>query len=354
MEQLHAVIVAGGSGTRLWPLSTPSYPKQFLPLPNGRSMIQETLARLQPLVEPEQAWIVTGRAFGHLVREHMAAIPEQHLLEEPMGRNTAPAIAWAAAVIARQDPQAIMAVFSADHVITDVEAFQDAVKLGYQVAQEGHLVTWGIKPNAPETGYGYIRFSSELAAGHGHQAFRAERFVEKPDLATAQSYLRDGHYVWNSGMFIWRVDVILAEMRRHLPEVMRKIDRIVDAMDTPQERSVLGEVWPTLTSISIDYGILERASDIAVIPVDIGWNDVGNWEQYGALFKADAQGVRGVGHHQGLGSQNLIVYNNTERQIFTIGLEDVIVVEMDQMTVICRKDQVQRVKELAEAQRKKA
>ncbi|MDQ2715888.1 MAG: mannose-1-phosphate guanylyltransferase [Chloroflexota bacterium] len=354
MEHLHAVIVAGGSGTRLWPLSTPSYPKQFLPLPNGRSMIQEALARLQPLVAPEQAWVVTGRAFGPLVREHMAAVPERHLLEEPIGRNTAPAIAWAAAVIARQDPQAIMAIFTADHVITDVKAFQDAVKLGYQVAQQGHLVTWGITPNAPETGYGYIRFASELAAGYGHRAFRAERFVEKPDLATAQSYLRDGHYVWNSGMFIWRVEAILAEMRRHLPEVARKIDRIVDAMDTPQERSVLDEIWPTLTSISIDYGILERASDIAVIPVDIGWNDVGNWEQYGALFTADAQGVRGVGHHQGLGSQNLIVYNNTDRQIFTIGLEDVIVVEMEQMTVICRKDQVQRVKELAEAQRKKA
>ncbi len=353
MKHLNAVILAGGSGTRLWPLSTPNFPKQFLPLPNGKSMIQETLARVAPLTTPAQSWVVTGRKMADLVHEHLPSVPDDHILREPFGRNSAPAIAWAAATIARRDPNAVMATFSADAVITNVEGLRQTLYLAYELAERGHLVTIGIKPTSPETGYGYIRFANEVGEGHGHQAFAAERFVEKPDLAKAQSYLRDGHYVWNAGIFIWKVETILAELREHLPEVARKINAIVDATGTPQEQSALDELWPTIQAISIDYGILEKTKNLVVIPADLGWNDVGNWEQYGALFPPDEQGVRGVGPHEGLGSQNLVVYNNTQRQIFTIGLEDLIVVEMDNTTVICHKDQVQRVKELAERQQKR-
>ena len=353
MEHFNAVILAGGSGTRLWPLSTPSFPKQFLPLPNGKSMIQETLARVVSLISPERAWVVTGHSMAELVHEQLPSVPRTHILGEPMGRNTAAAIGWAAGTIARQDPQAIMASFHADHVITNPDALRKALRLAYELAGQGYLVTLGIKPTAPETGYGYIRYAAPLSEGYDHQAFRGEQFVEKPDLVTAQGYLEDGHYVWNSGMFIWKVETILAELRTHLPELVRKIDTIVDAMGTPQERTMLDELWPTLQVISIDYGVLEKTKSLVVIPVDIGWNDVGNWEQYGSLFPANNQGVRGVGHHQGLGSQNIFVYNDTSRQVFTIGLEDVIVVEMDDKTVICHKDSVQRIKELAEGQKKK-
>src|SRR6266699_4424541 len=227
MKHLHAVILAGGSGTRLWPLSTPGFPKQVLPLPSGKTMIQETLARVAPLISPERAWVVAGRSMVELVHEHLPSIPLNHMLGEPMGRNTAPAIAWVAATIARQDQQAIMATLPADHVITRVETFRQALTQAYELAEQGYLVTLGIKPTAPETGYGYIRFADPVGEGYGHQAFFAERFVEKPDLSTAQSYLEDGHYVWNSGMFIWKVEAILAEMRTHLPELMRKIDIIV-------------------------------------------------------------------------------------------------------------------------------
>lgn len=354
MNHLNVVILAGGSGTRLWPLSTPSFPKQFLPLPNGNSMIQETLARVAPLVTPAQTWVVTGCSMKELVYEHLPTLERDHLLGEPMGRNSAPAIAWIAATIARHDPAAVMVSLAADHVITQVEPLKQALQLAYKVANQGHLVTLGIKPTTPETGYGYIRYAGQLAEGFEHQAFHGERFVEKPDRATAQSYLDDGHYVWNSGMFVWQVTTILREMRTHLPEVMSKIDTIVAAMGTPQEETVLNEIWPTIQSISIDYGIMEKASQFTVIPTDIGWNDVGNWEQYGALFPSNEQGVRRMGTHEDLESQNIFVYNNTSRQVFTIGLEDVVIVEMEDKTVVCHLSAVQRVKEIAEKQNKQA
>jgi mannose-1-phosphate guanylyltransferase/mannose-6-phosphate isomerase len=352
MEHFNAVILAGGSGTRLWPLSTPGFPKQFLPLPSGKSMIQESLARVAALAPPERTWVVTGRNMAGLVHEHLPSVPLDHILGEPVGRNNAASVAWAATTIARRDPEAVMAILTADHVIRDVAAFNQALRLAYELAEKGHIVTLGIKPTAPETGFGYIRFAEELSAGYDHRAFHGERFVEKPNLATAQGYLRDGHYVWNSGMFIWKVGTILAELREYLPETARKVTAIVDALEK-DDQSTLDELWPGLQAISIDYGVLEKTKNLVVIPVEIGWNDVGNWEQYGSLFPADEQGVRTIGAHTGLGSQNVVVYNNTQRHVYTIGIKDVIVVEMADVTVICDKDHVQRVKELAERQQKK-
>jgi len=354
MEHLNAVILAGGSGTRLWPLSTPSFPKQFLPLPNGRSMIQESLARVEGLVSPERAWVVTGRSMIELVREHLPMIPTSQILGEPMGRSTAAAIGWAAATIARRDRQATMMVLTADHVITKIDVFNQALRLAAKLARQGYLVTLGIKPTGPETGYGYIRYGAALSEGFNHQAYYGESFVEKPNVATAMTYLEDGHYVWNSGMFVWKVETILAELKKHLPDLAQKIDVIAESMGTAREQATLDELWPTLQTISIDYGVMEKANKFAVIPVEIGWNDVGNWEQYGSLFPADQDEVRSIGHHVGIGSSNIFVYNNTQRQIFTIGLEDVVVVEMDDKTVICHKDEVQRVKELAESELKRA
>ena len=350
MKHFNAVILAGGSGTRLWPLSTPSFPKQFLPLPSGHSMIQETLERVAPLATPEQSWVVTGKNMADLVEEHLPSIQPDHILREPMGRNSAPAIAWVAGTISKQDPDAIIAIFSADAVITHVESLRQTLHLAYELAEEGKLVTIGIQPTHPETGYGYIRFAQEVSEGHGYRAFQAERFVEKPDRETAESYLRDGHYVWNAGIFIWSVKAILAEFETHLPAIARQIQTIVNAPE--DDYATLKALWPTIQPISIDYGILEKTTNLVVIPANLGWNDVGNWEQYGALFPADEQGVRAVGSHIGLGSQNVIVYNNTQRKIYTIGMEDVIIVEMDDATVICHKSHVQRVKELAEQHRK--
>jgi len=235
-----------------------------------------------------------------LVHEHLPSVPLPHILGEPMGRSTAPAIGWAAAVIAQQDPQAIMAALTADHFITNITAFREALRFAYDLANQGYLVTLGITPTAPETGYGYICFAERVGEGHGHQAYRAERFVEKPDLATAQSYLSDGNYVWNSSMFIWKAKAILEELHTHLPDVARKIDLIVSTMGTSQERATIDELWPTMAVLSIDYGVLDKTSNLVVIPVEIGWSDVGNWEQYGALFPTDGHGIGAVGRHLGL------------------------------------------------------
>jgi mannose-1-phosphate guanylyltransferase len=317
-------------------------------------MIQETLERVAPLVTPEQSWVVTGRSMADLVQEHLPTISAEHILREPMGRNSAPAIAWAAATIAQQDPDAVMAIFSADAVIQNVTGLRQTLKLAYELAEQGKLVTIGIKPTHPETGYGYIRYAEQVSEGYGYQAHQAERFVEKPDLETAQRYLDDGHYVWNAGIFIWSVKTILSEFQRHLPAMFESIQTITNTLAQKPADDILKTQWPQLQSISIDYGILEKTERLVVIPADLGWNDVGNWEQYGALYPADDQGIRAYGSHIGLGSQNVIVYNNTARRIFTIGMEDVIVVEMEDTTVICHKTHVQRVKELAEKHHKKA
>ena len=353
MKHFNAVILAGGSGTRLWPLSTPTFPKQFLPLPSGHSMIQETFERVSPMIIPEQAWVVTGQNMAHLVEEHLPIISHSHILREPCGRGSAPAIAWAATTIAREDPDAIMATFSADAVIANVDALRQTLQLAYDLAEKGKLVTIGIQPTTPETGYGYIRYGETVSHNYGYDACQVERFVEKPDLKTAESYLRDGHYVWNAGIFIWSVKAILMEFQEHLPEIAEKIQKLVNMSGTDEAQLTLDAIWPTLQSITIDYGILEKTKNLVVIPAPLGWNDVGNWEQYGALFPADDQGIHAVGDHSDLGSQNVIIYNNTPRRVYTIGMEDIVVVEMADMTVICHKSHVQRMKELAEKHQKK-
>ncbi|HEX8994446.1 MAG TPA: mannose-1-phosphate guanylyltransferase [Ktedonobacterales bacterium] len=382
-ETMYASILAGGSGTRLWPLSAKRFPKQFLPLPGPRSMFQETIVRLEPLVPLDNLYVVTFDAYENLVAQQAPALDPTHIVAEPAGRGTAASIGLAATLIAARDPHAVMGSFHADHVIADVEGFRAAVRLAQTVAREGYLVTLGISPTYPETGYGYIRYGEPLGAPDGagdlaHMrglgAHRVEQFVEKPKRAVAEAYLRAGNYVWNSGIFVWRVDRILEEIRRHVPVVSDVLDEIGAAARasqgrvTPEVDAVIRSVWPRLQeNITIDVGVMERASDIAVIPMAVGWNDIGSWSQVATLYPANPAGNVVIGLHEGtLGgdsaaipapggsdflatqTRDTLIYSTTGRRIATAGVEGLVIVDTPEGLLICSKEQAQLVKDLAE------
>ena len=372
---MYASILAGGSGTRLWPLSGKDHPKQFLPLPGPRTMLQETVARIAPLVPPENLYVVTFEAYAASVAAQAPALDPAQIIAEPSGRGTAASIGLAAALIAARDPQAVMGSFHADHAISDVPGFRAALEFAQTVAQQGYLVTLGIAPTYPETGYGYIRYGAPVARsegpggapGAGLGAYLVEQFVEKPKRHVAEAYLRAGHYVWNSGIFVWRVDRILEELRAHTPAVSAVLDEIgaaarkTNGRMTPEVSAVMRAVWPRLTeNITIDVGVMERAHEIVVIPISVGWNDIGSWTQVATLYPRDAEGnvVVGLASEEQAGpaaasylatnTRDTLIYSTTGRRIATAGVEGLIVVDTPDGLLICTKEQAQLVKELAE------
>ncbi len=372
---MYASILAGGSGTRLWPLSSGDHPKQFLPLPGPRTMLQETVERIAPLVPAANLYVVTFEAYAASVAEQAPMLDPAQIIADPAGRGTAASIGLAATLIAARDPHAIMGSFHADHAIADVPGFRAALQFAQTVAQQGYLVTLGIEPTYPETGYGYIRYGAQVAQNDGLSAHVVEQFVEKPKRHIAEEYLRAGHYVWNSGIFVWRVDRILEELRTHTPTVSAALDEIGAAARksngrmTPEVNAVVRAVWPRLTeNITIDVGVMERAREIVVIPISVGWNDIGSWSQVATLYPSDAQGNVVVGlasEDQAGGSaaatylatntRDTLIYSSTGRRIATAGVEGLIVVDTPDGLLICTKEQAQLVKELAERdQRRKS
>jgi len=373
-QPMYASILAGGSGTRLWPLSAQDHPKQFLPLPGPRTMLQETVARIAPLVSADHLYVVTFDTYAQAVAEQAPELDPAHIIAEPSGRGTAASIGLAATLIAARDPHAVMGSFHADHAIRDVEGFRAALRFAEQVARQGHLVTLGITPTYAETGYGYIRHGAALAQqGHSDQradgaytAYTVEQFVEKPQKAVAEGYLAAGNYVWNSGIFVWRVDRILAELRTHVPTVSAVLDEIGAAARhsggrmTPEVAAVMRAAWPRLReNITIDVGVLERASDIAVIPIAVEWNDIGSWSQVATLYEADDDGNVVVGLERATPSapggaclqtatRDTLIYSTTGRRISTAGIEGLVIVDTPDGLLICAKEHAQRVKELAE------
>jgi mannose-1-phosphate guanylyltransferase len=356
---MYASILAGGSGTRLWPLSTKSSPKQFLRLPGPRTMLQETVERVAPLVPLDNLYIVTFDAYRDAVAEQLPALPREQIVAEPSGRGTAASIGLAAVLIAARDPQAVMGSFHADHIILDVAGFRAAVAFAEEVARQGHLVTLGITPSYPETGYGYIRYGAPLGSSGPLHAHTGEAFVEKPQRTVAEQYLAAGNYVWNSGIFVWRVDRILEEIRRFVPAVADVLDEIGAAARqsggrvTPEVQRVMASVWPRLReSVTIDVGVMERAERIAVIPMSVGWNDIGGWAQVAGLLPADAQGNAVAGlepdRHIEIETRDTLLYSTTGRLIATAGVEGLIVVDTPHGLLITSKDHAQHVKAIAE------
>jgi mannose-1-phosphate guanylyltransferase len=345
MSSYYALIMAGGGGTRLWPLSRRARPKQALTLVGERTMFEHAVDRIASLFQPEEIFVVTGEEHLESLLLQAPELPRANFLLEPVGQGTAPAIGLGAVHLRRRDPQAVMVVLTADHFIRDVERFRRVLTAAAQVAEKGHLVTLGITPSFPSTGFGYIQQGEQLYEVDGFAVFRALRFTEKPSPETAFQMVESGLYTWNSGMFIWRVDRIMEEFARQMPDLYDVLMQIDAVLGTPAYEPTLRRLWPQLVPQSIDYGVMEGARDVVVIPVDIGWSDVGNWSSMREILPADADGNVVVGEHVGLDTRNTIVFGG-RRLIATIGLEDMIIVDTDDALLICPLDREQDVREM--------
>ena len=343
--QLYALIMAGGSGTRLWPRSRPQHPKQFLDITGDLTMLQEAQVRLVPLIPPERVWVATNQGYVDIVKRQLPVVPVANILGEPAGRGTAAAIGLAAIHLRRREPGAVMVVLTADHLIKDTQTFRSALAAATEVAEDGWLVTLGIRPTYPETGYGYVQRGEPLRAVDGIEAYRVARFAEKPDGATAEQFLRTGEYAWNSGMFIWQVERILGEMEQHMPELYAGLIEIERSLGTPEADRILAQVWPNLPNKTIDYGIMEKAKRVAVLPVEIGWNDVGSWAAVYDVLPHDEHDNAVVGRHLTTGTRGSLVYA-PKRLVATFGLEDMIVVDTEDVILIGPRSQSQDVKQL--------
>ena len=344
---MYALIMAGGVGSRLWPRSRKQTPKQLLNLTSEQTMFQEAVTRLDPLLKPEKIFVVTGTDYVSPMREQVPELPAQNYVVEPSGHGTAPCIGLAALYLRRLDPDAVMAVLTADHFIEKREDFRQALAAAGKLARQGRLVTLGIKPAFPSTGYGYILRDEKVTDFQEVEAYWVKRFTEKPDQPTARKFLATGRYYWNSGMFIWRVADIMVEFERQMPELYEQLSEIDSAIGTPQEKAVLERVWPDVENQTIDYGIMEGARKVAVIPVDIGWSDVGSWATLLDILPGDENGNVVTGRHLSIDTRHTLIHS-PHRLIATVGLEDMIVVDTGDALLICPQDRAQDVKKIVD------
>jgi len=350
-DHLYAVILAGGSGTRFWPWSRELYPKQMLALLGPNSLFQETLLRIQPAIPPQRTLIVTNERHAFDLKAQATSIgPGYRFLSEPEMKNTAPALGLAALHLQREDPEAIMAVMPADHLVRNPSRFLGLLQVATEPARRGFLVTFGIKPTRPETGFGYLKAGCllpGLAASPDDKVLQVERFVEKPDRESAQGYLASGHFYWNSGIFVWKASTILKEIQAHLPHLYQSLKEIEPFWGTPEEKEAVANAYASVEPISIDYGVMEKSSAVALIEADIGWHDVGSWSALDEVCPKDASGNIRSGNLLDLGSQNSILLAGS-RILATVGLQEMVVVDTEDATLICPKDQTQQVKQVAE------
>ena len=345
---MYAVILAGGVGTRLWPRSRQSTPKQFTDIiGSGRTMIQATVARLEGLVSPKDTYVITGRRYAGLCSMQLDGLPDGNVLVEPKGRNTAPAIALACAHLQRRDPEEVVAVLPADHLIQDSAGFQRALRQAEQCAREGFIAVLGIEPTRAHTGYGYIqREDGHLPLAKDLPIYPVSRFLEKPDKATAERFLAGGGYYWNGGIFVSRVERLLAEYERQMPDLYSGMNRIAAALGTSEQDSVLAKIWPTMPDISIDYGLMEGAKKVAVVPMQVGWNDLGSWDALEAVVVQDEDGNYPVeGEILQLNSRGNIVAAD-KRLVALIDVDDLIVIDAGDALLIGKKESIQQVKQV--------
>jgi len=339
-DDVYPVIIAGGSGTRFWPLSRARLPKQFLPLASGRALLSDTAARLEGLAPLSRTLVVCGKRHAPRVRASLRKLPARNVLAEPVARNTAPAIGLATVEVARRDPEGVLVVLPADHHVGDPARFREALSRAVEVARSGALVTIGLSPSRPETGYGYIQVGEPLEGGQGARAVR--RFVEKPDAATAARYVQSGEYLWNGGIFVFRAGAMLDAIREHLPGLADGLERI------RKKPSSLGKVFAALPSISIDYGVMEKARDIAVLPGDFGWSDVGSFAAIEEVRPRDARGNVASGKLPLLVDCEGCVVLGQDRPLAVVGMKDVVVVDAGDAVLVVPKGKSQDVRKVVE------
>jgi len=347
---LYAIIMAGGSGTRFWPKSRRNRPKQLLNLHGEATMLQQTVARIEPLVPPERVLIITGADQAEATRAQLPQLPAGNVIAEPCPRDTAPCVGLAAQIVARRDPDAAMIVMPADHVIGPVETFLATVKAAVSVidADPSTLVTFGIKPNRPETGYGYIERGALLETRNGVAVNRVVQFREKPDRDTAEQFLAAGNFAWNSGIFLWRANTILGEIERHKPQLGAALSRVGKAIGGPAEADVLADEFPRMERTPIDKAVMEKARNVKVLEVLYDWNDVGDWRALRALVEPDGSGNTIQGDVLARDTTNSIIVSDDGGLIATLGLDDVVIVQSGKATLVARRDQLDKLKGLVE------
>ncbi len=347
-QNQYAVVMAGGGGTRLWPMSRHGHPKQTLSLVGERSLFQTSIDRLLPLFRPDRIFVVTAEEQVELLHAQYPQLPRSNFIVEPMGRGTASCIGLAALHIHHLNPNAVMITVTADHHIQDHDAFIKALKAASAVADDGYLVTLGVTPSFPSTGYGYIRFGDSLGSADNLRVFKVEAFVEKPDLPSAERFVDSGVYAWNSGMFVWRTDRILGEIAAWMPDLHATLAQLDEVWGGATYRDRLDTLWPGLRKETIDYGIMERADRVAVVPVDIGWSDIGTWDTVMAAQASDATGNVLRGDVLGIDTQRTMVLANGGRLVALVGVEDLIVVDTPDAVFITRRGLTQQVRDVVQ------
>ncbi len=350
---MYAVIMAGGEGTRFWPRSRSKRPKQLLNIVGSETMIQTTISRLKSLVEPDHIFVVTTKRQKETILEQLPILPAENLIIEPKGKNTAPCIGLAATILYAKDPDSVMVVLPADHKIDDTELFQKTIRAAAELAKsKSGLVTIGIDPTYPATGYGYIQHNQLVENIDGIEAYDVKTFAEKPDIQTARRFLKSGDFFWNSGIFIWKTSQILSEIEESIPQLYSGLMKIKKALGTPEESEIIQKVYCQIKSISIDYGVMEHSRNVYVVKGKFIWNDVGSWDEVYKISPKDENGNALIGDGILLDTQNCY-FDMKDLFIATIGLENLIVVQTDDALLICPRDRAQDVRDLVDILKRK-
>lgn len=344
LEHTHLIIMAGGIGSRFWPLSTPEYPKQFVDVMGmGKSLIRMTVERFQGICSNEHIWVVTNQSYVETVKEQLPGIPEENILSEPAARNTAPCIAYACWKIKEKYPQANVVVTPSDALVIDTVEFKRCICQALKFTEKMHaIVTIGIKPNRPETGYGYVQAMEQPVE---EEICQVVAFKEKPNRETAQQYLDDGHYYWNAGIFVWNIETIVSELRKHAAGLCDKMDEMAGSFYTTDEQAVVGRIFPTCEKISIDYAVMEKADCIYTIPAEFGWSDLGNWASLYGLLPKDEQGNAAVGNVSLYDCKDCVVQVGDTKSVVLQGLDSFIVAEKNGQLLVCKRSEEQRIKD---------